>query len=1308
MSKENKAALKEARELFKENKFTDTIKLCKKILKEEKTNYGALVLLAAAMRDTENLKSQTPVPLKKATEIHPDNPIAWQGLAVFYEKEDDIPQTWLELIPVYCKLLKIESNSSKITNYLSSLERILLQLKDDKVLGKAISELCEAREIFDEVDLIKQMDLTLVSILTQYPKLPNEHDTVLESTLNSILMDGDVSNKHDYYKKYLRVLYKLDKLSLLLIEAAKMHGIFPEDIYPLEWICRVYSEQSITNGHCDGIEITPFYDALFALHAESDLAFFAKAVYLFNIKSLIESRTILNYVVASKSKWIHSWVLLSEINAKLCCWEEAESAAVHAQKILQDNNHSNLQSRVNFTLFEALVKSTCKHKWEEALQKYNQLVPEDSLKRQLLIARAHVNLHDSKGQLLLDELQNNSELKIEVAVLRAIDLKNRGNLEEAADVVGSVLESPEAWLTLGKIHWEMSDFGHSLMAFLKGIHADPYNWECFVYLGNYYIEHGNDVERAKKCYQKALLINPDSEQAGIGLSTAYRLLQSSDENLELLQKLTSQGNGPKWAWLQLGLQLLERNDVSQSIQALRSAIKIDPSDNHSWECLADAYLARGAYTCALRSYQRAFQLNPETFYPLIQLANIKLLIGQHDEAMENFTKVLNENKDNLPALKGLAETHFSIAKNYITKQQFVRARENIQEAVNNLVEAAIIRSDFSCIWKLFGDACYFVAVMPEKFSYLSVAPKVINLESSDDSVIIKREEIFLLAIRCYCRALHLSKESSLLWHDLARCYLAQFSLNPLIDTKTVANKSLAAAKQAVRLSPSTWIHWNLLGVICMTEEIKNYALAQHSFVVAIRKEANNAVSWANLGSLYLHLGDFYKANEAFSWAQRADPAYVNSWIGQGIIAEKLARKEAMDLFRHATQLGYHNQGALGYCHWVLTTLLDPEAKKDDLYVYSIENMHAISVALDEIARYINHFPNDAYARNANGLLLERKKLYRSAIDQFSASLECVSNDSERDAVLVNLSRIMIQLGNYIDSIEVNQKIKTPDFKSHCLLALALFKAERYEESYSSYEVVLQWFAKSGSDKANILCAMAAMASMFQGIDDVKTLLFQCIEIQPPIISGLLAAAALGLLHNDLNLTALVLNELKVYEDHEDYRHHIALLSAYFCLIQNDIVDAIRVVSKFVHKHPGDERLWITLARFLLEIDTRAFRNCAQKGLVLGRKSNSQHTAQIACLKALSDLIDSRGREGTKSVLQAIHSFPANVESWSILIAALLPRCASKDSKPSAHWLTVFSSVIRKSLSNAKNSSKWLLQNEEKASLVADSVAKTYI
>lgn len=67
------------------------------------------------------------------------------------------------------------------------------------------------------------------------------------------------------------------------------------------------------------------------------------------------------------------------------------------------------------------------------------------------------------------------------------------------------------------------------------------------------------------------------------------------------------------------------NFVSLLSYYLLSLILLFIFCSHSWECLADAYFARGAYTCALRSYQRAFQLDPETFYPLIQLANIKLV-----------------------------------------------------------------------------------------------------------------------------------------------------------------------------------------------------------------------------------------------------------------------------------------------------------------------------------------------------------------------------------------------------------------------------------------------------------------------------------------------------------------------------------------------------------------------------------------------------------------------------------------------------------------------------------------------------------
>ena len=47
------------------------------------------------------------------------------------------------------------------------------------------------------------------------------------------------------------------------------------------------------------------------------------------------------------------------------------------------------------------------------------------------------------------------------------------------------------------------------------------------------------------------------------------------------------------------------------------------------------------------------------------------------------------------------------------------------------------------------------------------------------------------------------------------------------------------------------------------------------------------------------------AHEAFKNAQSLAPDCVEAWIGQAIIAESIGDSEAMDLFRHSTELGYH-------------------------------------------------------------------------------------------------------------------------------------------------------------------------------------------------------------------------------------------------------------------------------------------------------------------------------------------------------------------------------------------------------------------
>lgn len=131
-----------------------------------------------------------------------------------------------------------------------------------------------------------------------------------------------------------------------------------------------------------------------------------------------------------------------------------------------------------------------------------------------------------------------------------------------------------------------------------------------------------------------------------------------------------------------------------------------------------------------------------------------------------------------------------------------------------------------------------------------------------------------------------------------------------------------------------------------------------------------------------------------------------------------------------------------------------------------------------------------------------------------------------------------------------------------------FLAAQYEEAYITYETTLHSFADTEIEKSYTLCAMAAIAYTFQRVDDAKTLLFQCMQLQRPVITSLLAAASLGILHGDINLTTLVLNELKLYETHPEYGHQVLNLFAYFYLIGNDIKKAITILSKAIFKYPG--------------------------------------------------------------------------------------------------------------------------------------------
>lgn len=191
-----------------------------------------------------------------------------------------------------------------------------------------------------------------------------------------------------------------------------------------------------------------------------------------------------------------------------------------------------------------------------------------------------------------------------------------------------------------------------------------------------------------------------------------------------------------------------------------------------------------------------------------------------------------------------------------------------------------------------------------------------------------------------------------LWYELSLNYYNRaMKYGTPETTKKYLELAAESAKHTIRKAPQKWKHWNLLGVICTTEQVRDLPLAQHAFIRALKIDRKIAIVWTNLGVLYLRQGQLKMAKAAFEQAQQSQPSYAQAWSGQAQIAEIIDPDQAIDLLQHSTSLSYHDESAVQYAYWICR-LLD-ESKERKLVQYYLEHMHVIATALDSITWYCN-------------------------------------------------------------------------------------------------------------------------------------------------------------------------------------------------------------------------------------------------------------------------------------------------------------------------------------------------------------------
>lgn len=308
-------------------------------------------------------------------------------------------------------------------------------------------------------------------------------------------------------------------------------------------------------------------------------------------------------------------------------------------------------------------------------------------------------------------------------------------------------ETCNYYLQVGACLFHLSRYMDALDATLKATKLEPYNADCFYWLGKIYYANG-DLDRACKCFDRSVYLNPQHEQSVILLSTIYRQQGEWEQNVRILQNAAQAipKVSCKWAELQLGFHYLAQNQYDEAISAFRAVLRTEPTNFASWEGLADSYTKRGSYSSALKVYQKICELNENNVYAQLQVATIRTTLQRYKEAIETYDELLAKHPNYLPALKGIADAHLGIANNYLEQRLIGRCRDHAEEAVKHLIRAIGIRNNLICVWRLLANCFDFIAALPLSKAVLEVPAAIIG-EISDQMILLVGDRLYEMAAR---------------------------------------------------------------------------------------------------------------------------------------------------------------------------------------------------------------------------------------------------------------------------------------------------------------------------------------------------------------------------------------------------------------------------------------------------------------------------------------------------------------------------------------------------------------------------------
>ena len=399
-----------------------------------------------------------------------------------------------------------------------------------------------------------------------------------------------------------------------------MFEAFKNDSYPLEWICKVFTENMRTKEIPDmkkllRKDIKDYVDALYKMNPKSILGLITKGMHHVDAGEFFEALDIFNIVNEMKPNLATCLRALVQVHRKFRCFQLAEKCYKEMNPPVKD-----------LFYVECLLHNG---KAEEAKTVIQEIGDSSSVEDRALLGYLTV----WNKMLLSDDGYRECLIKLEnldqVWYLRAkiLVLSITGKRQEALDAFPELAAhmTSEDFVRRGELEYHLQRPGY-IMTFTNALKSDLYNSDAFYWLGRVYQED-HDHLRSLKCLDKCLRMNPLNEEALKGLKTLSVLSEDNDKLYkEILEVATRHA-------LELGLygpiKLMadfykDHEDINEAAIYYRKALRFSTSDCDCWMQLGQIMFTNGSYAVAEKIFGKISQMFPsQSTFAQLKTAVIK-------------------------------------------------------------------------------------------------------------------------------------------------------------------------------------------------------------------------------------------------------------------------------------------------------------------------------------------------------------------------------------------------------------------------------------------------------------------------------------------------------------------------------------------------------------------------------------------------------------------------------------------------------------------------------------------------------------